>query len=69
VVDEGPGFEEPRRVFDRFYSSRAERDDHLGLGLSIVQAIVESVGGSVCAENRTDDRSGAAVRVRLPLAS
>ena len=69
VMDEGPGFEEPERVFDRFYSARPERDGHLGLGLSIVQAIAESVGGSVSAENRTDGRSGALARVRLPLSS
>ncbi|MFW6293724.1 MAG: hypothetical protein ACOC7V_15570 [Spirochaetota bacterium] len=49
--------------------SRAERDDHLGLGLNIVQAIAESVGGSVCAENRSDGRSGAVVRVSFPTTS
>jgi two-component system, OmpR family, sensor histidine kinase ChvG len=67
VMDEGPGFEEPQRVFDRFYSSRADRDGHLGLGLSIVQAIAESVGGSVAAANRQDAPSGAVVRVVLPV--
>jgi two-component system, OmpR family, sensor histidine kinase ChvG len=66
VLDEGPGFEEPQRVFDRFYSSRVERDGHLGLGLSIVQAIAESVGGGVTAANREDAPSGAVVCVFLP---
>lgn len=67
VLDEGPGIEEPQRVFDRFYSSRVDRDGHLGLGLSIVQAIAESVGGDVAAENRQDAPSGAVVRLTLPV--
>lgn len=66
VRDEGPGLEEPNRVFARFYSARPERNGHLGLGLSIVQAIAESVGGSARAANRTD-RPGAVVTVRLPV--
>jgi two-component system sensor histidine kinase ChvG len=66
VLDEGPGIEEPGRIFDRFYSARPEKGDHLGLGLSVVRAIVESAGGSVAASNRPGD-SGAVVSTELPI--
>ncbi|MCG8481348.1 MAG: ATP-binding protein [Spirochaetales bacterium] len=66
IRDEGSGFEEVDRVFDRFYTSRAERDGHLGLGLSIVRSVAESVGGTVRAANRNDGRSGAEVTITLP---
>jgi two-component system sensor histidine kinase ChvG len=65
VSDEGPGIEEPERIFDRFYSARPEKGEHLGLGLSVVKAIVESAGGTVGAMNGTDT-SGAIIRVDLP---
>lgn len=66
VRDEGTGFDEVDRIFDRFYTTRVERDGHLGLGLSIVRSIAESVGGSVHAKNRDDGRSGASVAVEVP---
>ncbi|MFW5688427.1 MAG: ATP-binding protein [Spirochaetota bacterium] len=66
VEDEGPVIDEPARVFDRFYSSRTERNGHLGLGLSIVKSIAESIGGRVEAGNRAD-RDGARVTVLLPV--
>ena len=69
VRDEGAGFEEVDRVFDRFYTSRAERGSHLGLGLSIVRSIAESVGGAVGAADRVDGRRGAEVTVMLPVAA
>ncbi len=66
VRDEGGGFEEIERAFDRFYTSRADRNGHLGLGLSIVRSIAESVGGTVQAGGRSDGRTGAEVTVTLP---
>ena len=44
VDDEGPGIPEKDRdrVFDRFMTNRMENGDHMGLGLSIVKAIVEN---------------------------
>lgn len=66
VLDEGPGFEELERVFERFYTSRLERNGHLGLGLSIVQSIAESIGGSAVAANRSDGVHGGCVTVSLP---
>lgn len=65
VDDEGPGIEEPERIFDRFYSAREEKGDHLGLGLSVVKAIVEAGGGRVSARNH-ETGAGAQVIVRLP---
>ncbi|MCK1789175.1 sensor histidine kinase [Pseudomonas violetae] len=53
VEDEGPGInEEDRdRLFERFYSRG--NDQGAGLGLNIVQAIADRLGGQVRLENRT----------------
>lgn len=66
VEDSGPGLPpgEEERVFSRFYTARDERADHLGLGLSIVRAIVERARGRVTAENGPD--GGARFVVTLP---
>jgi PAS domain S-box-containing protein len=71
VRDEGPGIEPAflPHVFEQFrQSDPSTTREHagLGLGLSIVQRIVELHGGTVAAENRTD-RSGAIFTVRLPV--
>jgi two-component system sensor histidine kinase ChvG len=71
IEDEGPGVPEADReaVFDRFWSARPEGEAygrHSGLGLSIVQAIVEAFDGKVTAEARRDGASGALFRVSLP---
>ena len=68
VRDTGPGIpaDEQPRIFDRLFrgdTSRAERG--LGLGLSLVKAIVEAHGGSV--EVNSDPGRGSAFTVRLPL--
>jgi two-component system sensor histidine kinase HydH len=42
VRDDGPGVAEPSRVFEPFYSTKA---DGSGLGLPTARAIVESLGG------------------------
>lgn len=49
VIDKGPGVPEGNRdkLFQRFFSDRKERDNHSGLGLAIVQAIMKAYGGSV----------------------
>jgi two-component system sensor histidine kinase ChvG len=54
VSDQGPGFpaEILPRVFERFYSYRPEKGSrHSGLGLSLVQTIVQWTGGTCLAEN------------------
>ena len=69
IADQGPGIAEANlgRIFDRFFSHRPEGSrvaaGHTGLGLSIVQAIVEAYGGSVSAAN---GERGAVFTVRLP---
>jgi two-component system, OmpR family, sensor histidine kinase ChvG len=75
VDDEGPGIppEHLERIFDRFFSFRAERRDHDGLGLAIARAIVEAYGGTIRASNiAPDDASnlaprGARFEIQLPL--
>jgi PAS domain S-box-containing protein len=64
VMDQGPGFplEELPRVFEPFYS---QRPGGVGLGLSIVQRIVEEHRGSVSVGNGPEE--GAEVRVCLPV--
>lgn len=69
VVDDGPGIPEASldRVFQRFHRadlSRSRRSGGSGLGLSIVEAIVEAHGGTVDAGN--DPGGGARFTVRLP---
>lgn len=55
VEDTGPGIPEAAltRIFDRFYSERAQGDfgNHSGLGLAISKQIVEAHGGVIWAEN------------------
>lgn len=69
VADTGPGMEpdEAVRVFERFYrtdSSRSRGSGGAGLGLSIVQSIVERHGGTVTVD--TVPGEGATFTVRLP---
>jgi signal transduction histidine kinase len=70
VRDTGPGIptDEVSRIWDRLFrgdTSRTERG--LGLGLSLVKAIVEAHGGSV--EVRTEVGKGSTFTVFLPAAS
>ena len=65
VLDDGPGFD-PNvlpHVFDRY--RRGDGRGEIGLGLSLVQAIVAAHGGEASAANRPD--GGAVVRLRVPL--
>jgi signal transduction histidine kinase len=67
VRDSGPGIpvDELPRIWDRLFrgdSSRTERG--LGLGLSLVRAIVEAHGGTV--EVRSEPERGSTFTVRLP---
>ena len=70
IRDTGPGIppDELPRIWDRLFRgdrSRAERG--LGLGLSLVKAIVEAHGGSVGAAS--EPGHGATFTVSLPLSS
>jgi len=64
VSDTGPGFSEPGRVFDPFYTTRLPGVG-AGLGLSICYGIVREHGGEISAFNLHP--SGAAVAVELPV--
>lgn len=68
AADRGPGIPGDKldTIFKRFFTDRdQEFGKHSGLGLSIVQRIVESAGGRVWAENR--ERGGARFCAELPL--
>jgi two-component system OmpR family sensor kinase len=70
VADRGPGLTEQQaeRVFERFYradSSRTRASGGVGLGLSIVAAVVEAHRGTVKA--RPTPGGGASFEVTLPL--
>jgi len=70
VEDAGPGLtpEERDRVFERFYradESRSRESGGVGLGLSIVGAVVKAHGGTVAAASAPGN--GALFRITLPL--
>jgi signal transduction histidine kinase len=64
VSDTGPGFREPGRVFDPFYTTRLQGEG-VGLGLSICYGIVREHGGEISAFNLHPH--GGAVAVELPV--
>ena len=67
VTDNGPGIPPAEReaVFRRLYRGDASRSQRgLGLGLSVVKAIVEAHGGTVSAGDAPG--GGASFTVRLP---
>lgn len=73
VEDEGPGAPTDvlAKMFDRYVSYRPMKSDgaggqHFGIGLWVVRRNIESVGGTVNAENR--GAGGLRMIVRLPLA-
>lgn len=72
IEDNGPGIQAENldRVFERFYTDRAETDgfgQNSGLGLSISRQIIEAHGGKIRAENRRDGKTGARFIVMLPV--
>lgn len=51
IEDNGPGVSEPEKIFEPFYSTKAQG---LGLGLSICTTIVESWSGQIWAEHGSE---------------
>ncbi|MGO7333513.1 sensor histidine kinase [Rhizobium leguminosarum] len=66
VSDTGDGIPEERliRIFEPFYTTKQAGT---GLGLSIARAIIETYGGTICADNRPEG-GGSVFRMVLPLA-
>jgi signal transduction histidine kinase len=60
IQDDGPGFLEPDRAFEPFYSTK---DDGIGLGLATVDSLVKTLDGSVTAANRKT--GGAVVELKI----
>jgi len=61
VSDRGPGIEVPERIFDPFYTTKAEG---MGMGLAICRSIIESHGGRMWAEK--NEPTGAKFIFTLP---
>jgi signal transduction histidine kinase/ActR/RegA family two-component response regulator len=64
-LDNGPGMQDPARVFDHFYTTKPVGKG-TGLGLSIANAVVRGHGGTLTATNRPG--GGACFTIRLPRA-
>jgi len=66
VHDTGPGIPQDQlgRLFDRFWQASREDSRGLGLGLTIVKAIVEAHGGSVAVESTV--KKGSTFSITLP---
>jgi C4-dicarboxylate-specific signal transduction histidine kinase len=62
VIDNGPGVDDPDRIFDAFMTTK---EKGMGIGLSVSRSIVEAHGGRLWAENQKT--GGAAFNVALPL--
>jgi len=63
VEDDAGGAPDPGKVFDPFYTTR-ELPVHLGLGLTLIRAIVEDHGGTAEFQNTA---SGSLLRIALPV--
>jgi signal transduction histidine kinase len=61
--DDGPGMQEPDRVFDPFYTTRPVGQGP-GLGLSVCYGIIQEHNGKITCQNRPE--GGAIFRIELP---
>ena len=64
-VDNGPGLQEPDRVFDPFYTTRPIGQG-AGLGLSVCYGIIQEHQGKILCQNRPE--GGARFYIELPVA-
>ncbi len=69
VRDRGPGIPDAElpRIFEPFYRGSGTGADGSGLGLALVQRIVEALGGRIAVESRPTD--GTTFTIHLPRAS
>jgi signal transduction histidine kinase len=62
VIDNGPGVNDPEKIFDAFMTTKA---NGMGIGLAVSRSIIQAHGGRLWAENGPD--GGARFNVALPL--
>jgi PAS domain S-box-containing protein len=62
VIDNGPGVDDPDRIFDAFMTTK---ENGMGIGLTVSRSTVEAHGGQLWAEN--NKTGGATFNVALPL--
>jgi PAS domain S-box-containing protein len=62
VIDNGPGVDDPERIFDAFVTTK---EKGMGIGLAVSRSIVEAHGGRLWAENNKP--GGATFNVALQL--
>jgi PAS domain S-box-containing protein len=62
VIDNGPGVDDPDRIFDAFMTTK---ENGMGIGLAVSRSTVEAHGGQLWAEN--NKTGGATFNVALPL--
>jgi len=62
--DNGPGMQNPGKVFDPFYTTRPVGQG-IGLGLSMCYGIIEEHGGKISCRNR--EAGGASFLIELPV--
>ncbi len=65
IRDNGPGIEDPERLFEPFYTTK-QPGDGVGLGLAISAGIAGELGGKLLARNAST--GGAIFELRLPRA-
>ncbi len=63
-ADNGPGIDQPERVFDPFYTTRPVGQG-TGLGLSVCYGIIQEHRGTISCKNRPD--GGAVFQIELPV--
>ena len=62
VIDNGPGVDDPERIFDAFMTTK---EKGMGIGLAVSRSIIEAHGGRLWAEN--NEAGGATFNIVLPL--
>ena len=62
VIDNGPGVDDPDRIFDAFMTTK---EKGMGIGLTVSRSIVEAHGGRLWAEN--NKTGGVTFNLTLPL--